>query len=92
MDNEEILSLREQIDKTDDELCELLKKRFSLVKRIGAVKEKVGLSVCDKARESAVNERIAARFECAGEKEAAKNVYKTIIEQSKKLQLRSDKK
>lgn len=85
-DNQEIIRLRADIDKTDAKICELIKKRFKTAKQIGQAKKNAGLAVCDTSRESAVYELIAAHFDDDNQKEAIKNIYKTIIEESKKLQ------
>ena len=51
--------LREEIDEADEAVCAALKKRFTVVKKIGEYKKENGIRVLDKNRESAVFEHIA---------------------------------
>lgn len=83
---DELERLRKVVDNLDDEICDLLKKRFSVVKSIGEYKKTNGIAVTDTGRESAVYERIAAHFSDECEKTAGKNVYFGIIKECKKLQ------
>jgi len=43
--------LRQQIDKIDKRLLEVLSERFKVARKIGIFKEKHNLPVCDKKRE-----------------------------------------
>jgi len=45
---------RQQIDKIDNELLDLLQQRVGVVKTIGAIKKENGLPVFDPAREQAL--------------------------------------
>lgn len=82
----ELESLRDGIDELDRRICELLRERFSAVKRIGEYKNNNGLPVYDGSRESAVYERIASFFNDEREKGGIKNIYAAIVAECKKLQ------
>lgn len=82
----ELEPLRSEIDELDRRICELLRDRFSVVKRIGEYKKSNGLPVYDGSRESAVYERIASFFNDEREKEGIKNIYAAIVAECKKLQ------
>ncbi len=86
MKKDELLYLRKQLDKSDEQLCKALTKRFNLVKQIGEVKKNMQLDVCDKQREDVVYQHIASLFNSEEQSQAAKNIYNTIIEESKKMQ------
>ena len=84
MPNEELERLREEIDRVDAELVELLNKRLQLVDEIGALKRGQGLPVRDRAREEELLARIRAR---AGENAAeAETVYRTLLQISRARQ------
>ena len=53
--------LRGRIEKTDDTILGLLKKRMGLARMIGVTKAAAGLPVLDPAREARVVRRAAAR-------------------------------
>ena len=50
--NEELENLRSSIDKTDQELITLLKRRMQLVSRVGEVKSRIGVPVYAPEREA----------------------------------------
>lgn len=78
--------LRAEIDALDGDIAAMLKKRFCVCEKIKKVKLSAGLAIEDSSRESAVNEHIAALFENQKQKNAALNVYKSIIKECKALQ------
>lgn len=86
MKSDNLFDLRKQLDKTDEQLCKALKKRFNLVKQIGEIKKNMRLDVYDGQREETVYRHIASLFEDNEQQKAAKNIYCIIIEESKKLQ------
>lgn len=49
---EELLGLREQIDTLDEELLEVLSKRFQVTARVGMLKASHGLDSLDEEREA----------------------------------------
>lgn len=78
--------LRAEIDALDGDIAAALKKRFCVCEKIKKVKLSAGRPIEDCSRESAVNEHIAALFENQKQKNAALNVYKSIIKECKALQ------
>ena len=83
MKDNSLICLRGQID---EELCFLLKKRFSVCREIKKVKETNGVAITDVSRESAVYEHVSALFDLQEDKEAAKKIYGAIISGCKDLQ------
>jgi shikimate dehydrogenase len=69
-------SLREEIDKLDDEIIFLLDKRFEIVKKIKNLNLKKNIE--DKKREEKILSKITSDF--------IKNIYKEIFKNSKNLQ------
>lgn len=86
MKDNSLICLRGQIDEIDEELCVLLKKRFSVCREIKKIKEKNGLNVTDGFRESAVYAHVSALFDLPEEKDAAHKIYGAIIRGCKDLQ------
>ena len=78
--------LRKELDGIDEELCKALNKRFSVIKKIGKYKKINEIAVTDSGRESAVYEHIGGLFVEQQQKNAAIEIYKAIITQSKNLQ------
>ncbi|MBU1151376.1 chorismate mutase [Patescibacteria group bacterium] len=74
----EITKLREDINKIDENIKKLLEKRKKVAEKIGDYKRKMGLKITDKEREKNILSKIEDPY--------TKNIYKTIIEESKKLQ------
>jgi chorismate mutase-like protein len=78
---------REEIDKIDNELLQLLHKRIEIVKVIGSSKKTVGLPVHDPVREQAMYEALAQKAQAQGvDIETVKAVWQTIIDHSKQTQ------
>ena len=75
---------RAQIDAIDDQITDLLKRRFDLSQKIGEYKKQNGIPVCDKTREEEILARAGGK---SGDLAAPVTaVYQTILEQSKKAQ------
>ena len=55
---DELLILREQIDRIDDELIELLAARFEVTAKVGELKARDGLESVDPVREQEKLERL----------------------------------
>lgn len=81
----ELKKLREQIDAVDEQLKELILKRFQIVKEIGAFKAEQGIPLCDLAREEVVIQTVLGGL-CGDERDALERVYREIISNGKKLQ------
>ncbi len=80
---EEIKSLRERIDRIDEEILKLLNERAKLAKRIGEIKLKEGLEIHVPERERAIFEKVLKiNRETYGEvfpSEAVIHIYREII-------------
>ena len=83
--NEKILENREQIDKADEKIFDLLLERLDAVTAIGHIKKQEGLPVLDQERENAIYAKIDARFSVA-EASFLKSIYQSIISESKKVE------
>jgi len=79
-----IKKLRSLIDKTDKTIIKNLEKRFDIVKKLGKVKKNLRLNIVDKKREKEVFKNIK-KYSQKYKKEI-EEIYKKIIENSKKLQ------
>ncbi|MFZ8929480.1 MAG: chorismate mutase [Pseudohongiellaceae bacterium] len=55
---DELLILREQIDRIDDELVELLATRFAVTAKVGELKARDGLDSVDQVREQEKLQRL----------------------------------
>ena len=55
---DELLALREQIDSIDEDMLDLLARRFKVTARVGELKAEVGLDSMDSVREQEKLERL----------------------------------
>ncbi len=82
-------SLRKKIERTDRKITKLLKKRYSLVKKIGAVKRKENISIIHKDREKQL--LLKTKLYCKESKAIFRyisNIFKHIYKESHKVQKR----
>lgn len=85
MDQINLVELRQEINKIDAKLLELLEKRFSISSEIGRYKLVNGLAVEDKKREEEI---IANRISSSElDEEFIKNLFELIFAESKKIQM-----
>lgn len=84
-DKKDIVSLRNNIEKTDLQIIDLLKKRFSYAKDIAFYKKEHFLPIENKERENYLINKLKT---AAGEElsDCTEEIYKTIIESSKQHQ------
>ena len=73
------MELRKDIDKLDDEIVELLRKRIEIVKKIGEIKKEKGIPMRDKQREAEIIERLKL------DKDFAARLYNVIFEYSEDI-------
>ncbi|ABU82074.1 bifunctional chorismate mutase/prephenate dehydrogenase [Ignicoccus hospitalis] len=79
---------RRELDKLDKEILRLLKRRFEIVKEITDTKKNLGLPVYDRDREEEVMvTRTVWGLELGIPQEFTKEMFKMILEESKKIQL-----
>ena len=84
--NEELLSLRDEIDKIDSELIRLFKDRFVVSEKIANYKIKAGKAIYDPEREKVKLDRVSSLGEDEFEKEALSELFAKIMELSRKKQ------
>ena len=83
---EELKKLRDQIKNFDEEIVKLLEKRFNLSLKIGELKKENNLPILDKDREKELLLINLSKLENKDFSESYLNIFKTILEESKKLQ------
>lgn len=83
---EELKKLRDQIKNLDEEIVKLLEKRFNLSLKIGEFKKENNLPILDKDREKELSLINLSKLENKDFSESYLNIFKTILEESKKLQ------
>ena len=81
---DKINDLRQQIDILDDELMELLNRRYDVSEKIGEIKSNSKKAVLDSKREIYVLDK-AKKY---NHREQLELVYKTIMHESKNIQRR----
>ena len=81
-----ILELREQIDELDEKIIHLLKKRMSISKEVGDIKEKLDIPIEDKSRELEIIDRLS---QYAGKNLSEKQlirIFTAVFSSSKQIQ------
>ena len=86
LNENQIKSLRTEIDQIDDSISVLLQKRFECAKQIGQLKMQNSLAVKDEKRELQVFENATKNVKSINEKEAIKRIYTAIIQECRNLQ------
>lgn len=84
--NQEFQALRQGFNDLDQQLIDLLSKRFELSLKMGKVKEQLGLATEDLSRELEIAESIRGAVDSEVTAQAVIAVYQEIIKQSKLLQ------
>ena len=74
--------LRTKIDECDEQIIELIRRRFELVREIGRYKTNHNLPVLDTKREESILKK-ASKYSHSPEIDG---IYRTIMEKSKSLQ------
>ena len=74
--------IRQEIDKVDQQLADVLESRLHLVMQVAAYKKSKGLPVKDKNREAKVIEKVAGFLENKAYSVAVKNIMRGIIDQA----------
>ena len=78
----ELASLRQQIDAIDEELVELLSRRFTVTDRVGHLKSMHGLDAVDEVREAEQVQHLrtlATRYGVNAE--LVSRIFRTVVEQ-----------
>ena len=78
---------RREIDAIDDQLIDLLARRFGIVREVAAVKRREGLSVVQSARAIEVVERNAARgAEYGLEPDLVRRIWTEMIDEAHRIE------
>ena len=84
----ELAGLRDGIEDIDREIVDLLARRITLARQVGAVKRRAGLPTLDPPREAAVVRRAGALAREAGlEDEDVRYLFWHVIGMSRRAQL-----
>lgn len=83
IENEDIKSIRENIDSLDEDIAYLLLKRLYLVKEIGKIKKNHNLKILDIKREKKKFQDLKHFTKDKGEESYLLNIYKKIMDESK---------
>lgn len=84
---DEIENYRRKLDELDEMIINMLLERFEITKEIGKIKRNHNIEIFQPDREEAIIETI--KFICEGHDrvDAVISVYKTIMNESKALQI-----
>jgi|TARA_A100001037_G_C14874791_1_gene511223 chorismate mutase len=88
MNRKVIKELRNSIDKVDDQIFDLILKRFDYVEKIGNIKKEMNMPVDDKAREEIIIERLSEKLSTEIDSKEIKKIIGPIISISKDIQRR----
>ena len=88
MNRKVIKELRSSIDKVDDQIFDLILKRFDYVEKIGNIKKEINMPVDDKAREEIIIERLSEKLSTKINHKEIKKIIDPIISISKDIQRR----
>tara|TARA_B100000029_G_scaffold254196_1_gene251023 strand:+ start:219 stop:491 length:273 start_codon:yes stop_codon:yes gene_type:complete len=88
MNRKVIKELRNSIDKVDDQIFDLILKRFDYVEKIGNIKKEMNMPVDDKAREEIIIERLSEKLSTKINYKEIKKIIGPIISISKDIQRR----
>jgi len=75
--------LRDQIDRIDDRLLELLAERVRVALRIGELKNEGGLPVYDPARERSIYLRLCQRAMAPLTPDVVRRVFERIVDETR---------
>ena len=88
MNKKVIEELRNSIDEVDDQIFDLILKRFDYVEKIGNIKKEMNMPVDDKAREEIIIERLSEKLSTKINYKEIKKIIGPIISISKDIQRR----
>ena len=88
MNKKVIKELRNSIDKVDDQIFDLILKRFDYIEKIGSIKMEMNLPVDDKVREGIIIKRLSEKLSTKINSKEIKKIIDPIISISKDIQRR----
>ncbi len=83
---QDINSLREQIDQLDERLLEIFNQRAALALEIGTIKMQQGLPIHDPARERRIFQRVKNTNPGPLEDDAIVRLFERVIDESRRLE------
>ncbi len=89
--DELLTKLRNEVDRTDEAIIELLLKRLDLSIEIGRIKSSIGLNTYDARREKEIDSNIDKLTETQDIKKHLKRIYERIIDESRAIQREREK-
>jgi len=82
-----MIKIRKQIDVIDDQIIQLLLKRFHLSRKIGVLKNTSGTSIIDRRREQQIFDRLFKRVKGSVlNRQLIQGIWKYIIKKSYQIQ------
>jgi chorismate mutase len=81
-------NFREQINKIDEKIMQLLINRFLIVKEIGQYKKQHNLPILDNTREQKIYSKIEDFYLLEDNRDYLKKIYTEIMSQSKNIQIK----
>ena len=85
--NKDLLKFRKQIDNIDDDLLEVLKKRFDVVQEISKIKRESGLHIEDSVRQTEIIDRLYSKSNDKILYRHLEKIYSSIFDSAKEKQL-----
>jgi len=85
--NKELKNLRKHIDNIDDDLLEILKKRFDVVQEISEIKKESGLHIEDSVRQTEIIDRLHSKSDDKILYRHLEKIYSSIFDSAKEKQL-----
>lgn len=77
---------RKKIDSVDEKIFDLLLERYLIVEDIGKYKKNNKLHILDSKRENKIYEKIEDFYLLDQHRKYLKNIYKTVMNESKRIQ------
>jgi monofunctional chorismate mutase len=81
-----ILELRQKIDKLDEDIIQLLKRRMGISKEVGKLKEELDIPVEDKEREKEIIDRLTQQAGRNLSEEQLIRIFTAVFKSSKQAQ------
>lgn len=79
---------RIEIDEIDEELIRLLNRRARLATKVGVLKMKAGIAICDPERERTVISRVLSANAGPLDEKAVGKIFRRIIRESRRVETR----
>ncbi|MCG8618781.1 MAG: prephenate dehydratase [Desulfobacterales bacterium] len=81
-----LVPLREEIDRIDSRILELINRRLRIGEQVGAVKKKEGSQILDRVRERMVIENLSSINQGPADKELIQYIFNVIITATREIQ------